>query len=85
MDDDEDAGAMEAEAVAAVVIVVMEATEKSVPPAGEKRADALVVGSTEEFVTVRNLYFRISVLTAVSSASKAWTCCCKAAIAPMQP
>jgi hypothetical protein len=68
MDDDEDAGAIEA---GAVVTAGMEATDTSVPPAGERRADALVVGSTEEFVIDRNLYFRISVLTAVSSASKA--------------
>lgn len=85
MDEDEDAGAMEAEADGTVVIVSTEATETSVRPAGERSAVALVVGSTEEFVTDRNLYFKISALTAVSSASKAWTCCCKAAIAPMQP
>lgn len=31
------------------------------------------------------LYFSISALTALSSACRDWTCCCKAEIAPMQP
>jgi len=31
------------------------------------------------------LYFSISFLTALSSASNDWTCCCKAEIAPMHP
>ena len=31
------------------------------------------------------LYLSISVLTALSSACKDWTCCCKAEIAPMHP
>lgn len=87
MEEDEDAGAIEAEADGAVVVIVgLEAAEiLLVPPVGERREAALVVGSTAEFVTDRNLCFKISVFTAVSSASKAWTCCCKAAIAPMQP
>lgn len=32
-----------------------------------------------------SLYLSISALTALSSACKDWTCCCKAEIAPMHP
>lgn len=32
-----------------------------------------------------SLYLSISDLTALSSACKDWTCCCKAEIAPMHP
>lgn len=31
------------------------------------------------------LYFSISALTALSSACRDWTCCCRAEIAPMHP
>lgn len=57
---------------------------KETSPEEARRAAAWDAGRTVAPADLY-LYFNISALTAASSASKAWTCCCKAEIAPMHP
>uniref|UniRef100_A0A0E0HA30 Phosphatidylinositol N-acetylglucosaminyltransferase subunit H conserved domain-containing protein n=1 Tax=Oryza nivara TaxID=4536 RepID=A0A0E0HA30_ORYNI len=80
-DDDADAGS-----VAVVTTPMVPATGSwRAAAAAARRCEAWEEGSTAAAEGRRYLCLTMSARTAASSASRAWTCCCKVRMAPMQP